>query len=310
MKKRRLGKTNLIVSEIGLGCRSIGGRQSNTRGSAFADISEEEAQKLIKFAIDSGINVFDTADSYSTGQSEIRLGKAVAGQRSEVYIFTKAGKVSQIDQNTSSTTNLSFNHLLDSLDKSLKRLNMDYVDLFQTHTIPKTETEIEDVAKAFYKIKSENKARFCGISIGNGINDGLRLIDCDFIDCIQVSFSMMNKDALNELIPKFYKNDIGIIVSRPLAEGFLAKFDCKKQFDVNDLRSTYSSEKIENIEKKIKTLEFLKETKYPLNQIAIKYILSHDQISTCIPSSNSIEQLISNLNSTKTNLEPNLLNKI
>jgi len=299
-----------MVSEIGLGCRSIGGRQFNTRGSAFADISEEKAQKLIKFTIESGINVFETADSYSAGQSEIRLGKGVAEQRSEVYIFTKAGTVSPRQPNIPTKTNLSFNYLLDSLDKSLKRLNMDYVDLFQTHGIPKTETEIEDVAKAFYKIKSENKARFCGISVGNGINDGLKLIDYDFIDCIQVSFSMINKDALNELIPKFYKNDIGIIVSRPLAEGFLAKFDCKKQFDVNDLRSTYSSEKIENIEKKIKKLEFLKETKHPLNQIAIQYILSHDQISTCIPSSNSIEQLISNLNATKINLELNLLNKI
>ena len=191
MKRRRLGKTNLMVSEIGFGCRSIGGKKSNEEGTVFSNISKQNAQKILDYAIKSGVNVFDTSDSYSTGRSEIRLGEAIQKKRSEINIFTKAGTEFLNDSKTLSRTNLSSNYLLNSLDKSLKRLKIDYVDLFQTHGIPENK-DIGEIVKAFDKMKSENKARFCGISIGNAISRGLELIDYDFIDCIQLSLSLIN----------------------------------------------------------------------------------------------------------------------
>jgi aryl-alcohol dehydrogenase-like predicted oxidoreductase len=309
MKRRRLGKTNLMVSEIGFGCRSIGGKKSNEEGTVFSNISKQNAQKILDYAIKSGVNVFDTSDSYSTGRSEIRLGEAIQKKRSEINIFTKAGTEFLNDSKTLSRTNLSSNYLLNSLDKSLKRLKIDYVDLFQTHGIPENK-DIGEIVKAFDKMKSENKARFCGISIGNAISRGLELIDYDFIDCIQLSLSLINTDALKELIPKCYKKDIGIIVSRPLAEGFLRDFKIQKFFPKDDLRSKYSEEKLNEIQKKIQSLTFLKELELPLHKIAISYILNNKMISTCIPSSNSIEQLSSNIDTTKIILDSKILNKI
>ena len=309
MKKRKLGKTNLLVSEIGFGCRSIGGKKPHEANTIFSDISKENAEQIIDFAIESGINTFDTSDSYSTGRSEIRLGESISKRRSDVYIFTKGGTEFLNETKTKSRTNLSPEYLLNSLNNSLKRLQTDYVDLFQTHGIPKLE-DVEGIITAFEKIKSENKARYCGISIGNAISRGLELIDYDFIDCIQISFSLINRDALDELIPKCFKKGIGIIVSRPLNEGFLSDFIIKKHFFDYDLRKTYSEDRLNNFQKKLDSLKFLQKLNLPLPKIAISYILSNDMISTCIPSSNSIEQLSSNIQATNIEIDPELIKKI
>jgi aryl-alcohol dehydrogenase-like predicted oxidoreductase len=309
VKKRRLGKTNLMISEVGFGGRSLGGKKENEQDTIFCNLSEQNAEKLIKYAVKMGINVFDTSNSYSSGQSEIRIGQALRDVREDVHIFTKAGTEFLNDTKTLSRTNLSFNHLTNSLDKSLSRLQTDYVDVFQTHGIPKAK-DIDQIIKTFDKMKSENKSRFCGISIGNAISKGIELVEYDFIDCIQLSFSLINRDPLKELIPKCNKKNIGIIVNRPLEEGFLSNFKIKEKFSKNDYRSKYSLEKLCNIKKQIEYIHFLQELNIPLNQIAISYILSNKQISTCIPSSNSIEQLIGNINSTELNLDSKIINKI
>jgi aryl-alcohol dehydrogenase-like predicted oxidoreductase len=310
MKKRRLGKTNLMVSEIGFGCRSIGGKKINEHDTVFSNISKENAEKLLKFAIESGINVFDTSDSYSSGRSEIRLGEAIHGHRSDVYVFTKAGTEFLNNSKSSSRTNLSFDYLLSSLKKSLERLDTDYVDLFQTHGIPQNQKDIEEIVKTFEKMKSENMARYCGISIGNAISKGLELIDYNFVDCLQLSFSLINTEALKELIPKCHKKNIGIIVNRPLAEGFLGDFNMKKNFSQDDFRSNYSKEKIISIQNKLDSLQFLKDLYLPLNKIAIAYILNNPMISTCIPSSNSIKQLSLSIAASDIKLDPKIIKQI
>lgn len=310
MKKRRLGKTNLMVSEIGFGCRSIGGKKTDENDTIFSNISKEHAEQILKFALDSGVNVFDTSDSYSSGRSEIRLGEAIHEHRSEVHIFTKAGTEFLNDSKSSSRTNLSYDYLLSSLDKSLERLGTDYVDLFQTHGMPQTQKDIEEIIKTFEKMKSENKAHFCGISIGNAISKGLELINYDVVDCLQLSFSLINTEALKELIPKCYEKNIGIIVNRPLAEGFLGDFTMKKKFSQDDFRSNYSKDKIGNIQEKLNSIQFLKDLNLPLDKIAIAYILNNPMISTCIPSANSIKQLSSIIEASEIKLDSNILSKI
>jgi|TARA_B110000495_G_C23036882_1_gene619589 myo-inositol catabolism protein IolS len=309
MKNRRLGKTGLMISEVGFGGRSLGGKKENEMNTVFCNLREKDAKNLITNAIKLGINLFETSDSYSSGQSEIRIGEALLDVRENVHIFTKAGTEFLNKEKTLSRTNLSFNYLTNSLDESLTRLQTDYVDVFQTHGIPNVQ-DVDQIIKTFDKMKSENKARFCGISIGNAISKGLELIEYDFIDCIQLSFSLINRDALKELIPKCHKKNIGVIVNRPLGEGFLGNFTIKQNFSKDDFRSKYSLEKLSKIKKQLESLSFLKYLDMPLSQIALSYILQNDQISTCIPSSNSIQQLIQNVKSTEITLDSKLIDKI
>jgi len=126
MKKRRLGNTRLYLSEIGLGCWQIGGGKTiNEYPITYGDVDKVTADKLVKTAIELGINTFDTADTYSLGNSEKRLGKSLKNYRSEVCILTKAGLIPNYNSNNTFEIDLSYHHLITSLDKSLKRLGTD-----------------------------------------------------------------------------------------------------------------------------------------------------------------------------------------
>ena len=182
IKKRKLGNTDLFVSEIGLGCYQLGGSSKiNDIPIAFGDMDEKSATNMINEAIELGINTFDTADFYSLGKSESRLGNAVKQHRNEIHIFTKAGAVPS-NSDTVFDIDLSYHHLMSSIDRSLKRLETDYVDLFQIHKSPQSEKEFRSIEKAFGEIKSEGKARFCGASVANRYQIGIELMKRGLVD--------------------------------------------------------------------------------------------------------------------------------
>ena len=132
IKKRKLGNTNLDVSEIGLGGWELGApvNINDKPGTAFGGLDENTALDIINTALELGVNTFDTADSYSLGNSELRLGKALKDYRSDVCIFTKAANVPGFPN---WSTDYSYHHLISAIDRSLVRLQTDYVDLFQIH---------------------------------------------------------------------------------------------------------------------------------------------------------------------------------
>ena len=139
INKRKLGKTKIYVSEIGLGGFQLGEPViiNNQSDTSFGGMNEDDSINLIKNAIKLGINTFDTADVYSLGSSEYRLGLALHEIREDVNIFTKAGNL----VTNPSTHDISYHHLMASIDRSLKRLQTNYVDLFQIHIPPTTEKE-------------------------------------------------------------------------------------------------------------------------------------------------------------------------
>jgi aryl-alcohol dehydrogenase-like predicted oxidoreductase len=163
MKKRRLGKSEIYVSEIGFGCWHIGGLTTiNGLATTYGNIDSKTASKLINTALKFGINTFDTADIYSLGNSEKILGKILKNNRTDVKIFTKAGAIPTYSKTNSFEIDLSYHHLTAALDRSLKRLNTDYVDLFQAHAIPTNEFDYMNLKKTFKKMKKDGKALCCG----------------------------------------------------------------------------------------------------------------------------------------------------
>ena len=312
LKRKRLGNTSLQVSEIGLGCWQLGGLV--TIGGVtitYGDFNEKDAYKIIDKSLDLGINCFDTADYYSLGGSERRLGKALKEKRSDVYIFTKAGYIPTYTETKISERDLSYHYLLSAIDRSLNRLGTDYVDLFQTHIPPQTEEDFKNIEKAFEKIKSENKAKYCGVSIGYEYEKGIELIERGLVDSLQIFFSLLDNKACVQLFPLAKKFNVGIIAAEPLAQGFLTgKFSHNTIFPKNDVRSRLGKNDIENKVKRAKDFQPLLNEDRTMNQLALAYILSHEEVSTCIPGVKTVEQLKSNVSSSEIKLTLDELEKI
>ena len=310
IKKRKLGKTDLNVSEIGLGGWQLGSptKINDKPGMAFGGLDENTALKIINTALELGINTFDTADVYSLGNSEFRLGKALKEYRSDVNIFTKAGNV----PGNPSTTDMSYHHLMSAIDRSLDRLQTDYVDLFQLHIPPQTEEDFANVEKAFREIKSEGKARYCGVSIGIHYEKGIKIIERNLVDTIQLYFTLIDPKPLKELFPLAKKNKIGIIIAEPLAQGLLTnKYKPDHIFPKDDIRfHSYDPKLLQMKLERSQQFKFLINNNRTLNQAALSYVLSREEVSTCIPGSKSVEQLKSNAIASQVMLSVDELEKI
>ena len=297
MIKNFLGKTNLEVSKIGLGCWQLGGLTTiNNISMTYGDIDEKQSKKIILEAINQGINVFDTADSYSLGNCERRLGRVLKEKRDEIYIFTKAGNIPTYDMLNPLEIDLSYHHLISALDRSLKRLQTDYVDLFQVHKAPQKKEDFEHIEKVFTELKNTEKARFCGVSIGRDYEKGIELIEKGIVDSLQVHLSLLDFKAIETLLPYAKKNKVGIIASEPLAQGFLTgKYQKEHIFAKQDVRSNFERSVIEDRISKSKEFLFLENDERNLNQIAIAYLIQLNGVSSCIPGAKSPEQLRSNI---------------
>ena len=312
LKRRRLGKTSLQVSEIGLGCWQLGGELNiNGVSTTYGNVTKENAKAIVECALDFGVNTFDTADVYSLGQSERRLGEILKERRNDVYIFTKAGNVLTYTETTLSEWDFSDNYLISAINRSLKRLDTDYIDLFQVHIPPESEDDFRNVENAFEKIKTENKANYCGVSIGNQFEKGIELIERGLVDTLQVFFSLLDFNASKKLFSVAKKHNIGLIVAEPLAQGFLTgKYQKQTVFPKNDLRTRFTRDEIKTKVEKANDFQIFVNENRTMNQIALLYVLSHDVVSTCIPGAKSVEQLKSNLTSHERKLYPNELEKI
>ena len=312
LKRRRLGKTSLQVSEIGLGCWQLGGELNiNGVSTTYGNVTKENAKAIVECALDFGVNTFDTADVYSLGQSERRLGEILKERRNDVYIFTKAGNVLKYTETTLSEWDFSDNYLISAINRSLKRLDTDYIDLFQVHIPPESEDDFRNVENAFEKIKSENKANYCGVSIGNQFEKGIELIERGLVDTLQVFFSLLDFNASKKLFSVAKKHNIGLIIAEPLAQGFLTgKYQKQTVFPKNDLRTRFTRDEIKTKVEKANDFQIFVNENRTMNQIALLYILSYDAVSTCIPGAKSVEQLKSNLTSIEKKLYAHELEKI
>ncbi|HQV92859.1 MAG TPA: aldo/keto reductase [Anaerolineales bacterium] len=220
MQYNNLGKTGMKVSRLCLGMMSYGSNQ-------WRDwvLDEEQAKPFIKRALDAGINFFDTADVYSLGESEKVTGNLLRHfgvKREHVIVATKVNNQMSKEVNDSG---LSRKHIMDSIDKSLKRLQMDYVDLYQIHRWD-DETPIEETMEALNDVVRAGKARYIGASsmyaweFSKAQHTAERHGWTRFVS-MQNHYNLVYREEEREMIPQCLDQGVGLIPWSPLARGFL-----------------------------------------------------------------------------------------
>ncbi|HVP22102.1 MAG TPA: aldo/keto reductase [Anaerolineaceae bacterium] len=216
----RLGETGLKVSRICLGCMSYGGPSDRWQWA----LNEEDSRPFIKRALELGINFFDTADVYSHGKSEEVVGRALRdfAVRDELVVATKVHGVTGPGPND---YGLSRKHILSAIDASLKRLGMDYVDLYQIHRWD-YETPIEETLEALHDVVRMGKARYIGASSMFAWQFAQALFTSDlhswtrFVS-MQPHYNLVYREEEREMLPLCLDQKIGVIPWSPLARGLL-----------------------------------------------------------------------------------------
>jgi hypothetical protein len=198
MEKRKFGRTDMEVSILGFGGAEIG----------FQGISSETVERLLNSALDAGLNVIDTAECYKA--SEELIGKAVSHRRSEYYLFTKCGHASGFD-----LPDWDPKLLEQSIDRSLRRLKTDYVDLVHLHSCSEEVLRRGEVIEVLQRARDAGKTRYIGYS-GDG-QAALYAIRCGAFDSLQTSINIADQEAIELTLPEARERGIGVIAKRPIA---------------------------------------------------------------------------------------------
>ena len=225
MEYRAFGRTGLDVSAIGYGCWEIGG--------GYGHFDENEVVAAVQRALDLGINLFDTAEGYGYGQSERLLGKALGARRKEAIVVTKFGiyrPEGEWQRDSRRETALA------AIDRSLKALGTDYVDVYLIHW-PDRETPLEESMGALEEIVQAGKARFVGVS--NFTPDQIETcMATRRVDIAQYGYHMFDRRLEREIFPTIEEHGIGLMTYGSLAHGLLAgAFTPETSFDEDDWRS-------------------------------------------------------------------------
>jgi aryl-alcohol dehydrogenase-like predicted oxidoreductase len=301
-----LGNSGLKVSAIGLGGNNFGFR-----------INEQDSVSIIHHALSLGINYIDTADWYSNrGLSEQFIGKAIKGKRSQVIIATKFGFPMGESPNDAGNSRY---HILNAIDASLKRLDTDYIDLYQVHR-PDPGTPIEETLWTLDKLVRDGKVRYIGCSNFPAwlLNEALwvsRTNSWAPIITIQSEYNLLDRQIEAEVIPCCNKHNIGIIPWGPLAGGLLSGKYVRSESAPTDSRvgmmSLYRSAfNLTNFDKLDKLKLLAEKCQQPLPGLAIGWLLAQPFISTVIAGATRIEQVTANVEAARCKLTPGEINAI
>jgi aryl-alcohol dehydrogenase-like predicted oxidoreductase len=292
---RRLGNSGLKVSEIGLGCNTFG---------RFAD--EQTSALVINKAIELGINYLDTADMYDRGNSELYVGKAIKGKRNQLIIATKFCRKMGKGPNDSGGSRY---YIMRAIEASLKRLQTDYIDLYQMHS-PDPETPIEETLRALDDLVRSGKVRYIGTSnfAAWQICESLYISKINNLHSFiteQSLYNLLNRQIEKELVPFAIDHHIGIIPWGPLAGGFLTGKYHKGGKIPPDYRLATSIPiygKIftdSNWSKLAKLEEYATQRGHSVGELAIAWLLSKSWIPTIITGARRVEQVQLNVSSSQ-----------
>lgn len=303
-KQVRIGKTDLYVNPIGLGTNAVGGH------NLYPNLDEEVGKELVRTAINHGVNFLDTAFIYGPGRSEELVGEVIkeTGKRNELVIATKGAH--KLDgENVMFDNSPAF--LKQSVEESLRRLQIDYLDLFYIH-FPDENTPKDEAVGALKQLKDEGKIRAIGVS--NFSIEQLKEANKDgYVDVIQGNYNLIQREAEKEFLPYTKEHNISFIPYFPLASGLLAgKYT--KDTTFNDLRADMphlkGEEFVRNLEKvdKLRTIAVKKNVE--VAHVVLAWYLTRDSIDVLIPGAKRAEQVIDNLKTLHIQLTEEEINKI
>jgi aryl-alcohol dehydrogenase-like predicted oxidoreductase len=307
MQKRKLGKSNLEVSALGLGCMGL----SFGLGPA---VSKQEGITLIRAAFERGVTFFDTAEVYGPFTNEELLGEAVAPFRDQVVIATKFGwKIDPASERGASGLDSRPEHIKQVAEASLKRLKTNVIDLFYQHRVDPN-VPIEDVAGAVKDLIREGKVKHFGLSEA-GAQTIRRAHKVQPVTALQSEYSLWWKEPEAEVIPTLEELGIGFVPFSPLGKGFLTgKINEDTQFEKNDFRNIVPRFTPENRKANQTVVEvigkFAEQKKATPAQVALAWLLAQKPWIVPIPGTTKLHRLEENLGAMDVALTPRDLQEL
>jgi aryl-alcohol dehydrogenase-like predicted oxidoreductase len=312
MRFNLLGKTGLFVSELCLGTMTFGGKGF---WEVVGKLGQAEAEALIGTALDGGVNFIDTADVYSEGESERLLGaslKSLSRPRDQVVIATKVRGTAGPGVNQ---VGLSRAHILSSIDHSLRRLQLDYVDLYQVHGFDPV-TPIEETVRALDDVARSGKARYVGFS---NLPAWLAMKAIGFAESrnlarfqsAQVYYSIAGRDIERDIVPMAQSEGIAILPWSPLAGGLLSgKFDPDQPGPEGARRTSYDFPPVEptRLRGVLSALRQVStETGHSVARLALAWQLTRPFVTSVLIGAKTQEQLLDNLSAAQVTFSPEQL---
>ena len=296
MKYRPLANTGVFVSELCLGAMTFG-----SQWEMIGALGQKEADELVHRSLDEGINFFDTADVYSSGESEEILGRSLKGKRHDVVIATKVrGRMGP----GANQVGLSRLHIMQAAEASLKRLGTDYIDLYQIHRSD-PETDIEETLIALTDLVRAGKVRYIGCSnmeawelmqaLGISEQRGL-----EAFRCTQSYYSLAGRELEQQTIPLIQDQGLGLLVWSPLAGGFLSGKFTREDSPEGTRRATFDFPPIDKDQGYdiVDVMRPIAEThEVSVAQVALAWLLHKEAVTSVIIGAKRLDQLEDNLGS-------------
>jgi aryl-alcohol dehydrogenase-like predicted oxidoreductase len=290
---RRLGKTNVEVSEIGFGAWAIGGGWGST--------DDEESLAAMHAAVDEGVTFFDTADVYGDGRSERLIGRLLRDRAERLVVATKFGRRAPLD-----VAHYTYDNLRAWLERSRENLGVDVVDLVQLHCPPWEVYYEPAVFEACDRLVAEGLVRSYGVSVEK-VEQALQAIEYPGVATVQIIFNVFRQRPAGLFFDQARRRDVGVIVRVPLASGLLTgKFTRDTTFASNDHRrfnrhgeefdvgETFAGVEFERGIEVVDALRPLVPDGMTMAQFALRWVIGFDDVSTVIPGAKSPEQARAN----------------
>lgn len=293
MQTRFLGDSGLEVSTLGFGAMTFGGAGIFER---IGNLAQDQAGRMVDLCLDAGVTLFDTADIYSQGQSEEILGAALGKRRADIVLATKAfGRMGD----RAHDVGLSRRHLIEACEASLRRLGTDWIDLYQVHGFDGL-VQVDETLRALDDLVRSGKVRYVGCSNHMGWQLMKTLWRSDSLGTVrhigqQIQYSLLVRDAEDELIPAGVDQGVGALIWSPLAQGYLSgKYrNGGGRLDANAMRGQFDDDHGRAVVNAVAAIA--EERSVSLSQVALAWLLRKPGVSSILIGARREAQLEDNL---------------